>query len=133
MKGKLKQGAIWIDRTIIESPYCIGLVQTETQYRHELKRLKVDDYASCEWIAKDKDANVTEIIKKDGNEQCFIVSIRKNKDTKPIEIIGLLIHEAVHCWQMIVRHMGEDQPSAEFEAYSIQSIAQKLIDAYKLK
>ena len=119
----MKKGAIWIDRTIIESPYCIGLCQTEKQYRNELQRLKVDDYKTCEWIQEGKDGNVTEIVQNKGNGQCFIVSIRINKDTKPIEVIGLLVHEAVHCWQKIHRNMGEDQPSAEFEAYSIQSSA----------
>jgi len=48
-------------------------------------------------------------------------------------LVGLLIHEAVHVWQNVRDLISEDRPSREFEAYSIQSIAQKLIDAYKLK
>lgn len=58
-KQKLKKGATWIDRTIMESPYYIGLCQTENQFRHELKRLKVTD--NTDWIQEDKDANVLEI------------------------------------------------------------------------
>lgn len=126
-----KIGALWIDRTIIESPYCIGLCKTEEQYREELKRLKVGDYKTCEWIQEGKDANVSEIVENNGNCKCFLVSIKKKKDTKFIEIIGLLVHESVHIWQKIRNDMGEDYPSHEFEAYSIQNISQKLIDAYK--
>ena len=126
----MKKGATWIDRSIIESPYCIGLCQTEKQYKNELKRLKINAPYDC-WIAEDKDANVSEFIK--GNEKCYVVSIRVKPDTKNIEIIGLLIHEAVHVWQKIKDSLGEDSPSPEFEAYSIQRIAQNLIDAFKIK
>jgi hypothetical protein len=130
MKSKLKKGAQWIDRTLLESPYCIGLCQSETQYKHELKRLKIN-YNCGEWIPDDKDANVSEFIR--GNEKCYVVSIRVKKDTQHIEVIGLLIHEAVHVWQKIRDTIGEESPSPEFEAYSIQRIAQNLIDAYRLK
>ena len=128
----MKKGAHWIDRTLMESPYCVGLCQTEAQYRHELKRLKVPNHKDSEWIASDKDGNVTEILKNDGAERCFIVSVRATRSTKPIEAIGLIIHEAVHVWQFIREGIGEDEPSHEFEAYSIQRIAQNLIEAYNV-
>jgi hypothetical protein len=128
----MKKGANWIDRTLIESPYSIGLCQTEAQYRHELKRLKVPNHKESEWIASDKDGCVTEVIKSDGHGHCYIVSIRATKTTQPIEVIGLIIHEAVHVWQFIREGIGEDEPSHEFEAYSIQRIAQNLIDAYNI-
>lgn len=40
---------------------------------------------------------------------------------------GLIIHEAVHIWQEIKNRMREDEPSIEFEAYSIQVISQDLL------
>lgn len=40
---------------------------------------------------------------------------------------GLVIHEAVHIWQEIRTMMNEKEPSIEFEAYSIQRIAQDLM------
>jgi hypothetical protein len=126
----MKKGATWIDRTLIESPFCIGLCQTEKQYKHELKRLKVSVTNDC-WIAEDKDANVSEFTC--GGISVFIVSIRVQPKTTHLEIIGLLVHEAVHVWQRIKQSIGEDDPSDEFEAYAIQRIAQNLIDAYRLK
>ncbi|NIE95171.1 hypothetical protein F3J02_01510 [Acinetobacter sp. Tr-809] len=48
-----------------------------------------------------------------------------------IQIHGLLLHEAVHIWQEITQLMGEESPSVEFEAYSIQAIAQDLFEMFE--
>ncbi|MGN5766262.1 hypothetical protein ACNQO6_18125 [Acinetobacter calcoaceticus] len=48
-----------------------------------------------------------------------------------IEVYGLLLHEAVHLWQQVRVLMGEREPSSEFEAYSIQAIAQDLFEMYE--
>ena len=46
-------------------------------------------------------------------------------------IHSLLLHEAVHIWQRACLAMGEQEPSKEFEAYSIQRIALDLFDLYE--
>jgi len=133
-KVTLRKGAEWIDRDLITSPFYIGLCQTETQFKRELKRLKIPESECSDWItADDKDATVWHLQELGGDKQCCLVCLRKKRDTKPAEIIGLLIHEAVHVWQSIRENIGEKEPSSEFEAYSIQSIAQRLIEAYKIK
>ncbi|MBJ9481174.1 hypothetical protein [Acinetobacter baumannii] len=48
-----------------------------------------------------------------------------------IQVHGLLLHEAVHIWQEAALVMGEENPSIEFEAYSIQAIAQDLFELYE--
>lgn len=48
-----------------------------------------------------------------------------------IQIHGLLLHEAVHIWQEVIQLMGEEKPSTEFEAYSIQAIAQDLFEMFE--
>ena len=47
-----------------------------------------------------------------------------------VQIAAMLVHEAVHVWQTIRRSIGETSPSSEFEAYSIQHIAQELMSRY---
>ena len=62
---------------------------------------------------------------------CAIVTINKRCDDKDGNgIIGLIIHEAVHVWQLLMENIGESSPSSEFEAYAIQAISQELIEAY---
>lgn len=46
------------------------------------------------------------------------------------QVHALLVHEAVHLWQDARRVLGEKEPSAEFEAYAVQSISQRLMEAY---
>lgn len=49
----------------------------------------------------------------------------------PWGVADFIVHEAVHVWQQICNIIGEDKPSKEFEAYSIQRIAFELAKARK--
>lgn len=64
------------------------------------------------------------------NSTYAIVQIGNAADKEPIEVYGLLLHEAVHIWQRVRQLMGETNPSVEFEAYSIQAIAQDLFEMF---
>lgn len=65
----------------------------------------------------------------DNGKHC-IVQLGDCSDITLIEIHGPLLHEAVHIWQRIRKLMGEKKPRTEFEAYSIQRIAQYLYEMY---
>ncbi len=60
-----------------------------------------------------------------------VVQLGDTSERKQIEEYGLLLHEAVHVWQFVKRRMGEREPSVEFEAYSIQAIAQDLFEMFE--
>ncbi len=77
-----------------------------------------------------KDATVHYFEKTDTHNLCCIVCIKSVKGLKRSEVIGLLIHETVHIWDAIIDELNEKEPSSEFKAYSIQNIAQRLIEAY---
>lgn len=52
-----------------------------------------------------------------------LITISKQMDTAdPNAVVGMLVHESVHAFQFVVKRMGEQYPSAEFEAYGIQYI-----------
>ena len=65
------------------------------------------------------------------DDEKIVVFIDKRAQVTDSEKIALLVHESVHVWQEIKRRMGEDNPSVEFEAYSVQSIFLGLLSLYR--
>jgi hypothetical protein len=126
------KGVEWICRELVCSPYCIGLCLDEDQFKQELKKMKVPKDHWPEWTTNGKPGTVHFFEKTSGHgyDLCCIVCVKPGERKDPTAIPGLLIHEAVHIWQHICIDLGEDRPSKEFEAYSIQAIAQRLIAAY---
>ena len=120
----------WIDRWLLLSPYCIGVCKAEDQFNRELKRLKIPPNQWPDWVDIGCDGKTHFFEKGDGRDNCCIVCIRHRKGLTRTEMIGVIIHEAVHVWQAIRDDIGEDNPSSEFEAYSIQIITQRLIVEY---
>lgn len=66
----------------------------------------------------------------ENGKQC-IVQLGDVAERPLLQVYGLLLHEAVHIWQRIKVLMGEKEPSIEFEAYSIQRIAQDLFAMFE--
>ena len=48
-----------------------------------------------------------------------IIQVQK-LDTPLTQQLGLLAHECVHLLRAFMEELGEDKPSSEFEAYSVQ-------------
>ncbi|MDN8286621.1 hypothetical protein [Acinetobacter baumannii] len=84
---------------------------------------KVDTFLSVEGAAAQVDFY--------SNGAYAVVQLGDTSERNQIEVYGLLLHEAVHVWQKIKKLMGEREPSSEFEAYSIQAIAQDLFKMYE--
>jgi hypothetical protein len=116
----------WLGRTLVYSPVYLALCTTQKEFHAELKRLGVPKEP---FIHGSGDATTSKYVSKEG-KHCAIITIRKRKKTKRSQIDALLVHEAVHVWQWVKEILGEHEPSKEFEAYSIQSISQELIEAY---
>ena len=120
----------WMDRCLYESPYHLTLCTTEKQFRRELKTLDLSksdwpnftvndhSHAACHWFSS-------------RFGQICIVCIRPNRKRTIHQINALIVHECVHLWQAIKEHIGEREPSKEFEAYAIQSLVQGLMLEYE--
>jgi hypothetical protein len=61
---------------------------------------------------------------------CSVVTVIDDKNRSPTQVAGLLVHEAVHIKQLILRSAGEDNVGDETEAYLVQRIAQDLMVWY---
>lgn len=106
----------------------------KTPFDH-LKYTLVRDLEQCKKIKIDKDlismppgANATTNFLADENGgNIEIIVYLPYTDVDLLMQQGLVIHESVHIWQELKTLMGEKEPSIEFEAYSIQRIAQDLL------
>lgn len=69
----------------------------------------------------------TWVVEAKGGWLACIVAMQDWEGRDPVEVAGLLVHEAVHVWQQYADRIGEREPGREQEAYAIQSIAQELM------
>ena len=68
---------------------------------------------------------------KNDDSELVIVTVNEVYDNNPFQITALLLHESVHVKQWLMELIGENKPSPEFEAYTIQDIYQRLFEAYE--
>jgi hypothetical protein len=105
------------------------LCLAETEFHQARKKLglpKTSEYwcpsDGCTWIPSEETSP----------ENCYIVCLALDITVEsPLEIMGLLVHEAVHVWQAHCRHMNEELPGDEIEAFGIQDIAMSLFYEYE--
>jgi len=114
---------VWLDRRIARPGPFLALCLSEAEFRAAAQALKAPSIS--QWCSSDATTHTFEHV--DGKGPCCIVCIQGREKHGPIEVAGLLVHEAVHVWQEYCEGIGERNPGSEQEAYGIQSIAQELL------
>lgn len=117
----------WLDRRIgAPGPYlclCLSEAAFDAAMRH-LKITRIPPWISSPYA----DATSHHINSEHGVGTVVCLSGHDGRD--PVEVAGLLVHEAVHVWQEWCDHYGETHPGREQEAYAVQAIAQELMADY---
>lgn len=118
----------FLDRCMLQGPY-LQLCLSQDEFDSNLDYFK---QSRRRWVTEGKIATQHFLgAGDDGSPVCVVcLDLDRCRDFTPIEVACLLVHEAVHVWQTYRDHIGEDRPSHEFEAYSIQAISLRLMDAY---
>lgn len=120
----VKNKIIWIDRGWL--PVFCGFCPSERAWTAEMKRL------GCADLPYPTTDGRISAIEKDGANPIYLVTISERSSQRSDEqIIGLLAHEAMHVWRYLCEAIGEDHPSPEFEAYTVQHLVQSLVAAYR--
>lgn len=114
----------WLDRRIARPGPYLALCLSEGEFRAAVAHLKAPQQPA--WVSSGAHATMHTFEHLSGKTAC-VVCLTDYEDRNPIEVAGLLIHEAVHVWQQYCYDMGERSPGAEQEAYGIQAIAQELL------
>jgi hypothetical protein len=117
----------WLSRRVASPGPYLTLVLSAEEMKHAVRRL-------IEYPLEfpERGASTTTFVNNKTGELCAIVSLSESvqKNNNAIEVVGLLVHEAVHVWQAHADKIGEAAPGREQEAYAIQSIAQDLMAEY---
>lgn len=120
MSGKTR----WLDRRIAAAGPYLTLCLSADDFRAAIAPLKTP--AVPRWLNSGAGAT-THTFEHHRNGIVCVVCIGDFEGRSPIEVAGLLVHEAVHVWQHYCDEIGEHTPGSEQEAYAIQSIAQELM------
>ena len=105
-----------------------GLCIDEAAFKKEMKCLEINDN---EALKNRHSSATTHFIERQGqNEILAIVYLPPNSDCTLIQHYALLVHEGIHIWQRHIELIGENDPSHEYEAYSVQHISQELMLAF---
>lgn len=113
----------WLSSSLMECAYRYTLVTSEKELKSLLKKLRLPDVAFCD----DGALAQTQLFREE--EYCLVL-LKEGLTCKIEEILGLLVHEAVHVWQFHCEWIGEEKPGTEAQAYGIQKIATELFKAY---
>lgn len=122
----------WLDRRIAKPGPYLCLCLSEAEFIEALKHLKPKGVPE-NWVSPGANATVHQFDNADGDLVCVVcLQPREHKEDNytGVEIAGLLVHEAVHVWQLYAESIGERNPGSEQEAYAIQGIAQELMAEY---
>ncbi len=115
----------WLDRRIgAPGPY-LALCLSQAELSTAMRKLKLPPPP---FTFEGADATMHSFVGPNG--LCCIVCLGDMRDHNPVEIAGLLVHEAVHVWQAWCDDVGETHPGREQEAYGVQAIAQELMAEY---
>lgn len=111
----------WLDRRVASPGPYLALCLNEAQFKDACRKIRCapPPFVGTEW----SDATVHFF----NASETAIVCLKGWEGRNPVEVAGLLVHEAVHIWQEYAARIGERYPGAEQEAYAIQGISQELM------
>lgn len=114
----------WLDRRIAHPGPHLALCLSEKEFQAACKHLRCKN--APPWISTPHSDATSHYF--DGDRGLtVVVCIRGWEGRTPVEVAGLLVHEAVHVWQEYAQQIGELSPGREQEAYAVQAISQELM------
>ena len=117
-------------RPLMGMPLTYALCTTEKEVMDFFRRFGIK--TGIEQMLNDGCNATTHFYTKDG-KYFVAVYFPIRDDIHWTQAAGLLVHEAVHVFQLVCKSIGETDPSCEFEAYAIQGISQELLEIYERK
>lgn len=117
----------WLDRTLVKGLF-VTLCLSQEEFTKELKRLGINYHV--DFLPTSHANAAAQFLDSPDGKRCAIVCLGDTSGVEPIQVAGMLVHEAVHIFDEFCETIGEKTPSSEFMAYSIQSISSALMYEY---
>jgi hypothetical protein len=114
---------IWISRGW--QPAAIGYVPNKAAWDRTAKAQNFD----APWKEPTPGGGWAQLLSNSRDAVVLVCIADKGFETTA-DVVLAIVHESVHVWQFIRKHIGEDEPGIEVEAYSIEAITRGLLDAY---
>jgi hypothetical protein len=114
----------WLDRDTVRAPY-MALCLTERAFLAAVRHCKVKQPGP--WLDTNKQKACVHTWELEGKVTCVVCLHPDAAAGDPIEVAASLIHEAVHVFQRLCDSIGESEAGREFQAYSIERIAERLM------
>lgn len=119
----------WLCRDLITGPY-MALVLSERDFHKAMSLFNVPLHQRGSWIKSDGSDATAHTMIHPQRGIAVVVALRMRDGLSGVQVAGLLVHEAVHAFRHFCDQIGEERPSAEFEAYAIQAMAQRLMESF---
>lgn len=119
----------WLRRDVHTLKPYYTLCTNEKMFRAVLKKLKIKEKVN--FVRSASAGASTHFLYSKNNKNICIVTIKPLAKRSIEQRHAVLMHEALHVWQEHCGLIGEEKPSAEFEAYAVQLIAQELMLEYR--
>lgn len=120
----------WLDDALLISPYRYCLCLSEKRFHRVLRKIGLAERDWPEFLATEHASATTYFFRDQTGGDVAIVTLGNADGRSLAEVHALLVHEAVHLWQAIRERIGEHHPSPEFEAYAVQLLSQRLMEAF---
>lgn len=114
----------WLDRGTVRAPF-MTMCTSQREFDEVARHCRLDNVG--QWMNPDIHKAVVHTWEGNDNLTCVVCISPAAFDAEPIDVACTLVHEAVHIFQHLCDSIGESNPSREFEAYSIERIAEQLM------
>ena len=115
----------WLDRRISPPGPHLCLCLSEAEFLSAMRHLRVLNIPK--WMATEQANATAHHVRTPCGKLSVVVCLSGWRGRNPIEVAGLLVHEAVHAWQEWCDYIGEAAPAREQEAYTVQALSQELM------
>lgn len=122
-----KHGTYWMDPGWF--PFTIGFVPTAKGWDKVCKHLNMKESPPyCPHAG-----SCSKLEHSENGQLCILICVTQWDTRSWADIAGIVAHECTHAFEFMCEHVGEQDPSPEFNAYGVQSFVTEVMQAIEIE